>query len=312
MIRIDENTYIDNTLVTCAEYQLFIDEMREQGKYYQPDHWTSYQFPTGYAKKSILGVRQSDVDAFCDWLAKKENGEWQYRLPTKEESSQFPVEAHVEIPHGYWMMGDNQFIWIGHAPQVAYMLDIDKYRNHTLSFYYNNGRALVISHFIDHALNRALYRRRGTSRALTRTRNISRAITRIRTISRALANEIARSLEYASTRAIDFDSNLANELTDKYSLAITLSKDISRTRSIDDAYNLAIKRAPHITYNLNRDSANDLEVELASRLDFVNNLSFDLDRSIKIILSIFTLQERIAGRSPAFEGIRLVKERTKP
>ena len=28
MQRIDENTYIDDTLVTCAEYQLFIDEMR--------------------------------------------------------------------------------------------------------------------------------------------------------------------------------------------------------------------------------------------------------------------------------------------
>ena len=25
--RIDEKTYIDDTLVTCAEYQLFIDEM---------------------------------------------------------------------------------------------------------------------------------------------------------------------------------------------------------------------------------------------------------------------------------------------
>jgi hypothetical protein len=57
--RIDENIYIDDTLVTCVEYQLFVDEMREQGKYYQPDHWTSYQFPKGLARESILGVRRS-------------------------------------------------------------------------------------------------------------------------------------------------------------------------------------------------------------------------------------------------------------
>jgi hypothetical protein len=55
--RIDENTYIDDTLVTCAEYQLFVDEMREEGKYSQPDHWISYQFPGGKAKEPILGLR---------------------------------------------------------------------------------------------------------------------------------------------------------------------------------------------------------------------------------------------------------------
>jgi hypothetical protein len=68
--RIDENTYIDDTLVTCAEYQLFIDEMREQDKYYQPDHWTSYQFPEGGARTN-LGVR---TDAsLLNWINKPRN-----------------------------------------------------------------------------------------------------------------------------------------------------------------------------------------------------------------------------------------------
>ena len=68
---IDENTYIDDTLVTCPEYQLFIDEMREQGKYYQPDHWTSYLFLKGHAREPISGMRKSDALAFCNWLTKR-------------------------------------------------------------------------------------------------------------------------------------------------------------------------------------------------------------------------------------------------
>src|SRR5215216_3807815 len=74
MQRIDENTYIDDTLVTCAEYQLFIDEMRDQGKYFQPDHWTLYQFPEGHAREPILGVRHSDAVMFSEWLTEREIG----------------------------------------------------------------------------------------------------------------------------------------------------------------------------------------------------------------------------------------------
>jgi hypothetical protein len=60
--RIDENIHVDDTLVTCTECQLFIDEMREQGKYYQP----SYQFPKGQAQIPILRVRLSDATSFCE------------------------------------------------------------------------------------------------------------------------------------------------------------------------------------------------------------------------------------------------------
>jgi len=47
MVRVEEDKYIDPTFVTHAEYQLFLDEMRDQERYLQPDHWTEYTFPTG-------------------------------------------------------------------------------------------------------------------------------------------------------------------------------------------------------------------------------------------------------------------------
>lgn len=113
--RIDEYTYIDDSLVTCAEYQLFIDEMREQGKYYQPDHWTSYQFPKGQAQAPILGVRYSDAVAFCDWLTQREGQELNYRLPISIEAkkTKLVLDRHPGSIC-YWIINQenkDRFIW---------------------------------------------------------------------------------------------------------------------------------------------------------------------------------------------------------
>jgi hypothetical protein len=114
MQRINENTYIDDSLVTCAEYQLFINEMLEQGKYYQPDHWSSFRFLTGQAREPIRGVRHSDAVAFCEWLTQREDREWKYRLPTQDEASVFSVDFN-RGPIGYWTIETDsrlQFAWI--------------------------------------------------------------------------------------------------------------------------------------------------------------------------------------------------------
>lgn len=61
MIRIDENRYVDRTLITNAEYQLFLDDLRAAGEYRQPDHWLAFQFPAGEAAKPVAGVRPWDA-----------------------------------------------------------------------------------------------------------------------------------------------------------------------------------------------------------------------------------------------------------
>ncbi len=106
--QIEDHTYIDDTLVTCAEYQLFIDEMREKGKYYQPDHWTSYQFPEGHAREPILGVRCIDATHFCEWLTWREHSGWGYRIPTNIEGKNYPTKPkHASIKLGYWIADRN-------------------------------------------------------------------------------------------------------------------------------------------------------------------------------------------------------------
>ncbi len=86
MVPLEEGIFIDISLVTHAEYQLFLDQHYTQGKYLQPDHWNTLSFPSGQGKAPVLGVRYRDARAFCQWLSERDSGLWQYRLPNEKES----------------------------------------------------------------------------------------------------------------------------------------------------------------------------------------------------------------------------------
>jgi hypothetical protein len=136
MYRIDEGTYIDTSLLTCAEYQLFIDEMREHGKNFQPDHWISYQYPEGHANYPIFGVRSSDAIAFLKWLTQRDERERYYRLPKVKEANEFPLAPIEVVPSGYWALSsDNmpEFIWINRIEGIDFALDVDANLAHILS-----------------------------------------------------------------------------------------------------------------------------------------------------------------------------------
>jgi hypothetical protein len=260
MQRIDENTYIDDTLVTCAEYQLFIDEMREQGKYYQPDHWTSYQFPPGQSREPILGVRYSDVEAFCDWLTQQESEKWNYQLPTQKEASSHPIIHHNQVPLGYWVKSANngpQFVWIDPIPTNARRIDkssIPPYS--TLDMPYD----LPVT-FMDG-------------------------------INSALASALIRPLD----------------------LVLACAFRAGWAQSVDLVLNTILDRAPNIGEDFDHASSKSGYLEEAGDLAFyveAQQMGSGFRSELDLYFDIFTLHERIAGRSPAFEGIRLVKERIK-
>jgi hypothetical protein len=240
MQRIDENTYIDDTLVTCAEYQLFIDEMREQGKYYQPDHWISYQFPEGQAREPVTGVRPSDAQTFCRWLTRREGGVWKYRLPSQKEAKDFPVKPQDQCLLGYWVIGNYQFAWVGQVPKDARRVDV-----------YGLERTIMPS----------------MTRALNRARN------------RALKLEKIDNSVISDTLYFARDLDYTRQLAEKRGIGIDGDLDLS------EIIGLILKQIRGIGILSDRDD--------------------DLD----VFVDLYTLQERVAGRSPAFEGIRLVKER---
>jgi hypothetical protein len=273
MQRIDENTYIDDTLVTCAEYQLFIDEMREQGfygKYYQPDHWTTYHFPDGQAREPILGIRHSDAVAFCEWLTQREKGDWQYRLPIKEETIIYQVLTQNVEGLGYWSynssLEERVFIWA--SATIPNVIEQDFLKN-------------ILKIDIEH------YRSRLRGYAVTFDSiplkmgdlNYDRALT------------IAQ--QYEINRAIDLD----------FAQVINSDDFIDRLgRSFDNPNHVKIP-----TFDLYRPDVLARAL-VFNRVRDHNHIGF---LSFAFYIDLLILEQRIAGRSPAFEGIRLVKERIK-
>lgn len=88
---VNDQCEIDLSYVTCAEYQLFLDEMRVQGKFLQPDHWSDTRFGAGQARKPVAGVRASDASAFVKWLNIRYSAVATYRLPTTQEAESYPA-----------------------------------------------------------------------------------------------------------------------------------------------------------------------------------------------------------------------------
>ena len=291
MQRIDENTYIDDTLVTCAEYQLFIDEMREQGKYYQPDHWSSYQFSAGKAQEPIFGMRFSDAKAFCDWLTSREDSIWHYRIPFDYEVKQFPLKMLDKQPLGYWISENkedhNRFVWIGSSPINPRAINLD--------FDLDINRINKIAQF---ATNPYVYNEHTkAAKSHSRARVLVSSLTSVRDNARGHAT--ALDIDNAIATADKFAADRIRNAGPSYEYDKDIGPNIERNQAI--AYNLAINR--NLTHS--RDFIFDLALELAiygeSEHDFALGLYIDL----------LTIRERTLGRSPAFEGIRLVKERTR-
>lgn len=284
--RIDENTYIDDTLVTCAEYQLFIDEMCEQGKYYQPDHWTSYQFPKGQAREPILGIRHEDAAAFCKWLAQREHMGWKYRLPTQQEALTSTLNSLNKSPLGYWIneysrfeKANKEFVRIEPIPfdaphsssvtdHIVYStpipglnLDIASFYADQLSRHYPAAHQKDVVWLVGHSSYRRYAQEHNRIHILEETINITRDI------------------------AHDFDQIIARDLTNQPSFIIKIFR--------------AFQKVVHYFVNSKQGRVYNYEQN-------IKNLH---DMALDVCTNIMFLQERIVGRSLAFEGIRLVKER---
>jgi energy-coupling factor transporter ATP-binding protein EcfA2 len=182
MVYLKEGIYVDTSLVICAEYQVLLDEQRAHGKYYQPDHWTSYHFPSGQGQTPVLGVRPSDAAAFCAWLTEQKPGTWYYRLPRTgelEKAGDESIPNRLPEGTGYWLDQGQGFVWA----------------KGTSSFFYNAMQEAFAHAFdLDFALDRFLAHALDLDRAL--------AIALDRTIALDLASARDRARDLARDRAL--------------------------------------------------------------------------------------------------------------
>ncbi len=313
MIRFDDHILVDSTLITCEEYQLFLDVMRAQGKYLQPDHWKGYQFPSGQAYKPILGVRRSDALAFCEWLTVREGGEWQYRLPTVEEAKACPLATEITDPLGYWASSaddqTSEFVWAGPVRPIVKWSDLLR---EALEGDFASYRARDRDRDRATALDGALGL--DVDRAMDRALDRARALAHDHALDRARDLDIALDLALERAAAFDRAGEVANALAHARDRVLALDRDPALDRALDRARALAHDRdlALDVARDLARARllAQDLDLArdrtVARTLDLARDLALDL--ALDICVSLAILEQRMRGRLPALESIRVAKQ----
>lgn len=120
MERIDEYRQIDLQYISCAEYQLFLDDQYAQGKQHHPAFWTEYGYAKGNARKPVTGITLEDAAAFCEWLTQWQGGRTRYRLPSFAENSNYQ-SGQKNISS--WCQTDKQIALLPVASITAFLPD---------------------------------------------------------------------------------------------------------------------------------------------------------------------------------------------
>ncbi len=321
LLRIDKNVEIDLNYITCAEYQLFIDDKRKAGENRQPDHWTIDRFPPGDAKKPITGVRASDAEEFCEWLTQQdlELG-FRYRLSTLTEAEEYPA---TEKQVGCWSKDGDKLVIAG--IEVNQRRILQEYMVDALARNLDFDLSRAYEFALDLAPNLDLTSARASTRASARAYKLSLDL--INTLDRASELDLSRDLDIALARTREHD--LALDRTLIRALASDRELDLSLTHTrlreqghdsdlvsvrirsnllliyilwnfLSDVYDQT-SREPRLlkSRSLTRQDCENLSREYADKRDEVFHL----------YAFFVLLDERRAGRMPAWESIRIVRFR---
>lgn len=289
MVYLKENTFIDTSLITCAEYQLFLDEQMMQGKDHHPDHWTIYRFSPGSGNTPILGMRSSDAAAFCEWLTRREAGHWHYRLPKAGELKEIEDEGILSgfpADTGYWL--NKGFAWL----KEPILLPIN-----IINVFFNSVRKRAIDLNKAHVIDLDLNLMRAIDRSLERASSFDRAIDLelARTCVSYLEHALASDLDRAIDRSLASTINFASATDRTIDLVLTLIND--QYSNLNDQYSNSslIRRLLFQNRSLHKQGPQHIQGNIDSYLD--------------IYVTLLVLEGRLKGSFPAWEGILIVKER---
>ncbi len=320
--RIDERREISADFITCAEYQLFLDEKRTQGEYHQPDHWDVHQFPKGQSQKPILGVRGKDASQFCEWLSRRKGNKFRYRLPTLEEVSSHPGMASGDI--SCWCAaGEKWFIHEFNPTQWKewWRLFLSAFTNDwscvsralaEASDHNPDRRTFTLTDTLNRDLGIALIH------ALAFVRDLDLDLDRARTLALELPLDLADlDLDLILNRTGARDSDRALDLA--LDLARARIRDSDRTFVIarDNLSTLRIVCCISIFFSMIKDNSSNTKLAWFKRLwpkqiktDFDSYIEEQRrDAALNLYAFFFLIEERRKGNLPAWEGIRIVRER---
>ncbi|NEP09906.1 MAG: SUMF1/EgtB/PvdO family nonheme iron enzyme [Symploca sp. SIO2C1] len=357
---LDDNVEIDLSYITCAEYQLFIDEKRQAGKNRQPDHWKDYRFPPGDAQKPITGVRASDAKKFCEWLTQQYSSlGFSYRLPTLTEAEKYPA---TEKLIGCWCNDRGEKVIAGiedaqwqdwHrslAEVVILKNNLSRFLNRkfypvfTRNLYYNPYFYFYNNFKRNPDLYADLYR------IFNRSPDIYPDLYSdfYRILNRLFKDYLYHNLYRDLKRVLDrvLDRNLNRELIDLnlYNDLFRDLRDLINPNLYNDLYRDLYRDINRLLYKrITADKASDFLIcyfpllffiviyqvlfvtykalsqneEMHKRIKLSRQKSEGIsrkylekiDKIYPLYVYLVLLDERQAGRIPAWEGIRLVRER---
>jgi len=305
--RINEDLEIDFDLkyITYAEYQLFLDEARTQGEYYQPDHWTGDTFPKGTAQTPVCGVRAEDAEAFCQWLTQRQGGDVYYRLPQPEEAKEYPADIALK-ELATWCQKDKvyQLSWGTEVEEQRIVSFIKKFSDLPFSIdpVLPNSRKLMsqLEH-ADSAINYAL----GYALSLVRTLVLERAINRAfaRDFSNELASVLVRNALDKLAGAFYSLDELPPPHSDRYSYALssaraTISHALSNSCAIIDKSGFEDNNLVHEALTLTHEVVEEARMKQANRArDTLSAACHALDRDF--IRHLVLSHARIIARADA-------------
>jgi hypothetical protein len=345
MVRIDEDVYLDDTLISSAEYQLFIDEHSPQMRYLQPDHWKTSTFPVGTGMLPIVGIRGSDAVEFCAWLSKRDPEGWEYELITEEELG---LEAKIRKDERHYSS------WCADVNGLVCPLLPDLHRN-AVSDALTKGvkqfsASLVmpgkdVDDDLDYVVSEALKQSEGK-------RDI---------LPGAAANELARRLDLAAGRALGLATltnrnvesifadvtermlncvrgsirrvDLESDMTNAGRLAVDIDRAPFRNREQDHAHTRCLDFACGM-FKLANSRQLDRTNGIADLLSSVGGAFFVLaslfllgaehnvrrveekqkhfiSTCLELCVDSFIIAERMKGNVPAWEGIRITRTRAR-
>ncbi|NER49271.1 MAG: SUMF1/EgtB/PvdO family nonheme iron enzyme [Symploca sp. SIO1A3] len=354
---LDDNIEIDLSYITCAEYQLFIDEKRQADENRQPDHWQDYRFPPGDSQKPITGVRASDAVEFCEWLTQQHSElGFRYRLPTVAEAEMYPA---IEQQIGCWCNDRGKKVVVGiEATRWQYwhskltevvVLNLNRdfnrdiYRDIYQNLYLNLKRDFELDLYRDlnRDFNRDLYQ--NLKRVLDRLielqlyQNLKQVLDRDldRHLYRHLYRDIYLNLDRDIYLNLDRDIYLSlyRDLYQDQYFYINLNQDLYRDFNkifykriefeVDEAsdflalyfpllFFIVIYKVVSLTYqgiSQNRKALQQIKLSRQQSEALSRKYQHKIDEIYPLYVYLVLLDERQAGRIPAWEGIRLVRER---
>jgi len=283
---IDDCCEIDNDLITCAEYQLFLHETETNR---QPFHWESDHFLPGMAKLPITGIKPDDAVAFCTWLNEQESTGFEYRLPTLGEANQAIV---TPSPLGYWCTEGETFV-IGGIDRAQWQIWQDTHLR-LLEFSclrdLVDGLILLLESICDLdidlilTIDRCLYNSRKLNMSNNRIRARNHSLKRIREQIRQSACDLGQDLARVTEFAVEIKQEFILEQERVFERLPELAAQLERNLLFDSDVVLDL--------DLVRDIDVGLQGKLILDLDLAHYLATYRDRLLlqsRNLASLLTL-----------------------